>query len=276
MSVKGVVSGYLNFIQMPTGRYLFALKAIQEQARGLALGAVEEAARVALEKGQEAQRLEFSYEQTREKSSSARGNAMVLDNQLDALISAIKAVVDARTLGDEHDPVVQAARRVLAVVFPRGVSPIIHQSFEVQLGIMDVMLEQFGGDLAQEMSLLGLEREVGRMERLVEEFRAELSRAANSKTAYADVREAREVLHEYVALVFIQALAAYPGLSRRMNERRRALLEPLFDQQERVREAYRRRRAPRDVDPATGEELPGSEPLDDDEEMPEVIVPSGV
>jgi hypothetical protein len=189
-----------------------------------------------------------------------------LDNQLDAQIGAIQSLADARTVGDEDDPVVKAATRVLQVVFPRGVAPIIHQSFEVQLGIMKVMLETFDGDLFNEVQLLGLEREVERMRRLVDAFEDELSSAKADITTFDKVREARELLHEYGALVIAQAIVAYPGLDEQATHDRESLLAAFNDQQARVAEDYRRRRRVTDVDPETGEELLEDDtPLIDDE-----------
>ncbi|TXD36973.1 hypothetical protein FRC98_09535 [Lujinxingia vulgaris] len=254
MSIKGIVSNHLNFIHMPTGRYVFALKALGEEAERRGLDTLKAAADEAIGVGERALRLEFAYEQARTQSSNARGEAVQLDNQLDGQIGAIKALTDARAFGDEHDPVVQAARKILTVIFPRGAAPIIHQSFEVQLGTMDVMLEHLEGDLAGEVQLVGLEREVTRMRELVERFRAELKRAPDAAISFSEVRAAREELHEYASLVMIQALASYPSLDEQATRQRESLVAALIDQQERVRDDHRRRRNPADINPETGEE----------------------
>ncbi|RDV36414.1 hypothetical protein DV096_19565 [Bradymonadaceae bacterium TMQ3] len=254
MSIKGIVSNHLNFIHMPTGRYVFGLKEIRDEAERRGLDAVVNACDEALSYGDRALNLEFTYEQTRERSSQARGEAVVLDNQLDGQIGAMKSLTDARTFGDANDPVVKAAHRILGVVFPRGAAPIIHQTFEVQLGIMDTMLAHFDGELASDVQLVGLEREVERMRELVERFRAELKYAPDTAVSYAEVRAAREELHEHAALVVIQILASYPALDPRSTREREALIAPLTVQQERVRADHRRRRNPADVNPETGEE----------------------
>ncbi len=263
--MKGVVSNYFSINRMPTGRALYALKEMHKVASQRGLEDVEAATEVAVEQGNRAVRVEFSYEQSRADNSDARGKAVELDNRLDAQIGAIQSLVAARKVGDEDDPVVKAARRVLEVVFPRGVAPIIHQSFEVQLGIMKVMLETFDGDLASEVELLGIEREVQRMGQLVEAFEEELATAEANVTTFDEVREARELLHEYVAIVVGQVIAAYPSLDETATRERESLLAPLNDQQERVAADYRRRRRVTDVDPDTGEELQeDDEPIIDD------------
>src|SRR5690554_3379321 len=178
MSIKGIVSSHLNFIHMPTGRYVFGLKALRDEAERRGLDTLKAAADDAIGVGERALRLEFAYEQARTQSSTARGESLVIDNQIDAQIGAMKAMTDARTLGSEEDPVVQAAHRVLDILFPRGIAPIVHQSFEVQLGILDVFLEHTDTQLASEISLLGLDREVTRLRELVERFRAELNHEA--------------------------------------------------------------------------------------------------
>ena len=254
--MKGTVSNYLSINRMPTGRAVYALKAVHKQAKKRGLSALEQATSVAVEQGNQTLRVEFSYEQSRDDHSAARGKAVELDNRLDAQIGAIQSLVAARKVGDEDDPVVQAARRVLEVVFPRGVAPIIHQSFEVQLGIMKVMLETFDGDLTSEVELLGIQREVQRMDRLVDAFQKELATAKTNHTTFDEVREARELLHEHTALVVAQVIAAYPSLDEQTTADRESLLAPINDQQERVAADHRRRRRLTDVDPDTGEVIP--------------------
>ena len=254
-SIKGIVSNHLNFIHMPTGRYVFALKALRDEAEKRSLDTLKAAADEAISVGERALRLEFAYEQARTQSSSARGEALAIDNQIDAQVGAIKAMTDARTVGPDEDPVVQAARRVLDVLFPRGIAPIVHQSFEVQLGILDVFLEHTDSQLASDMTLLGLEREVTRLRELVARFRAELNREADAGVPFIDVRAAREELHEAAALVYLQALASYPSLDEQATRQRESLIAGFTEQHERVRADHRRRLKPTDIDPVSGEEL---------------------
>ena len=273
MPLKGIVSNHVNNRRMPTGRIAFAFKEIYGKAQARNLNKIAHWLKRGMDHCDATLRLEFAYEQSRDNHSSARGRAAQLDNQLDAQIVAIRDLATARGTGDEGDPVVAASERLLEVVFPRGVSAIIHQEFEVQLGRMHIMIEQFRNDLAEEVSLLGIEREISRLERLIEEFRAELSKSNRPVVTYDQVEAARNELHEYASMIRILILAEYAGLDEDSAHKRESLLAPLTEQEERVLEAQRRRRRLSDVNPETGEEVdeviaPADDPTPDEEPAP--------
>lgn len=253
--MKGMISNHLSSRRMPTGRYVFAFTQILEEAREEGDEKVIKWLEKCVEHGRKTLSLEFAYEQSRAQDSSARGDAFKLDNQLDNLITAIKKLVAARDIDGQDDPVSKASRRVQDVIYPRGVAPIIRQSYEAQLATMDMMIEQFREDLDEEVELLGIDREVSRFEKLVDQFRAELRRNEVPTVSYDQVKEARNELHEYASMAEVVILAAYDGMDEETARERESLLAPYTDQQQRVLEAQRRRRSPQDVDPDTGTRL---------------------
>lgn len=262
MNIRGKVTEHIAGRRMPVGRYLYALEDMLEIARDRGLGEVERAIEVALEQGRKAKRLEFSYNQTRDRTSKARGRSVVLDNQIDTLITSIRNLVQGRILGDGEDPVDKAAKKILDAVFPRGVQEITRQSFETQLATMTVMLELFHGELAEAIRLTGVEREVARLDALVAEFRRELRITQVQDVTYDEVQEALTELHEQTAIVRAICVATYPSLGKQATQARETLLAPLVDQEERVAESQRRHRRILDVDPATGEEIADDEALE--------------
>lgn len=267
MNIRGMVSNHIVGRRLPVGRYIYALEDMEAIARERALPEVEKAITLALGKARKAKRLEFSYNQTRDRTSKARGKSVVLDNQIDSLISSIRNLVQGRILGDEGDAVDAAAKQILDTVYPRGVQAITQQSFEAQLATMTVMLELFRGELKEAVELTGVDREVSRLEKLVEEFRKELRVTQVSGVTYDEVQEAMAELHEHTAIVRAVCIAAYPSLGKQATQARESLLAPLVDQEERVAEAHRRQRRVLDVDPATGEEVAASDMLEGDEEV---------
>jgi hypothetical protein len=266
-TMKGSISDYLVLRQMPPGRHVFALNQMGPVASELGLVALSAHIDAAIEKGRQALRAEFAWAQARARRTSARGKAVLVDNQADVQISAIETITRARTVGDPGEPLVVQAQEVLDQIFPRGVAPITKQRFEVQLGIMDTMLEHFHGSLSTHVTNLGLERDVARLARLVEEFRAELTVINDPAITFDKVTEARDELHQHTSAVTVLALAAFPGLDEESTRTRERLMAPINDQQARVFEARRRQRRPLDVDPETGQEI---EPVGDaDDEDPE-------
>lgn len=232
------------------------------EARGLPQ--IVETIDQALRRGKEALDIEFNWANSRDQKSQARGQAALLDNRIDQQISALESIVSAKTIGDDGDPVVNSAEEVMSAIFPRGVAAITNQSFEVQLGIMDTMIRRFDGPFADILEPLGIEREVARLKDLVEKFRHELNATEGPQLTYDQVRGVRTSLHEHLALVVVQIIAAFPGFDEMQSDQREALLAPLNDQQERVAESRSRRRNPVDVDPETGEEVVDTADTDDD------------
>ena len=266
MIIRGMVTNHVTGRHMPIGRYAYALEDMLGIARRQGLARVEEAVEIALEKAKIAKRLEFSYQQTRDQTSTARGRSVALDQQIDSLVVSIRNLVRDRIMGVDGDPVDEAAALILKTVFPRGAQPIIQQSFEAQLATMTVMLEHFRDDLAEAVTLTGVDREVNRLEQLVEEFRTELRVSQKPGVTHDELQAAIRELHEHTAIVRAVCIATYPSLEQDATEAREALLAPLVNQESRVAEAQRRHRRVLDVDPATGEEIPNDEPVSDFED----------
>ncbi len=267
MKIRGRATNHVKNRRMPVGRYIYALEDMSEIAKERALAGVKEAVDNALVTGRKAKRVQFSYEQTRDQTSKARGRSVELDQQIDAIIVAIRNVVRDRIIGIDGDPIEEAAQLILKTVYPRGARAITHLSFEAQLATMTVMIEHFRNDLAEAVTLTGVDREVSLMEELVEEFRTELRVSEKPGVTYDELKEAISELHEHTALVRAVCVAAYPSLDQAATEARESLLAPLVDQENRVAEAQRRQRRVLDVDPSTGEEID-----DDHEPVSDVVI----
>ncbi|MFU8803998.1 MAG: hypothetical protein ACNA8W_09345 [Bradymonadaceae bacterium] len=263
--MKGIVSENSTIRRMPAGRVVFSVTEMRDEAARRGHHDVVAWLDETIKAAHRVLRTEFSYNQTRDRQSTARGKAVALDHELDALIAAMESIVQARTTGPPDDPVVKAAKKVKGAVFPRGVAKITQQSHELQLGTMIVMDEHFYGDLATEVELLGIQREVDLMHGLLQAFQQELRVVKSTVTTYDQVTQAREELHEYVCMAVILIIAAYPALDEESTRARESLLAPFRDQQERVLNDHRRRRRPLDVDPATGVVLFTEPTLDDDD-----------
>lgn len=250
------VSSFINLRRMPTGRHRFSLR--QMRARAESGGFNEVVAQIdrALKVAEEAQRLELGYSRAQSQRTSARGDATLVDNQIDEQIVAIHKSLEASRIGDDDDPVVKAAREMLTEFFPQGVRAITHRTFEEQLSIMETMMVSLKGDFAAQVALLHLDRPIERLGRLIELFRKELEQEKTVEVTFDQVRAIRDDLHEQVCKVVVAVLFSLNDDHHRgARKQRERLFAPLLDQQERVAEARRRNRVPTDVDPETGEEV---------------------
>lgn len=249
------ITTFISLRRMPTGRHRFSLQQMRERAQGAGLNTIVEKIDRTLAVAERTQRLELGYAKAKSSTSAARGEAVKIDNMIDEQIAAIYRLVDANRIGEDSDPAVKAANEIIETLFPAGIAAITRQAFEEQLSTMDTMMEVFATRLSNQAQTLHLERQLNRLGRLIEDFRAELNLNARRQVTFDQVRGARNELHEQACKVVATIIATFDEEDASTVRRRNRLLAPLREQQERVAEARRRQRHPTDVDPETGEEL---------------------
>lgn len=249
------ISDYLNSRQLPTGRRLFALKALLNEANRL--GSAELAAKCqrAIDTDRQTQRVERAWRQQKSAPGKSRGDAVDLDRQIDALWGAMHSVVRGQMVGD--DPLSHKAATFMHEVFPDGLAGLVKRSFEEQLAEQESLLERFApgtGDLAGHIDALGLRRHVDQLNPLVDAFAHELQ-LQNNPTTWGDVTQARSAgLNAFASALFL-VLCTWDEDSPQHAAQRAACLAEYHRQDALVAEALRRRRPVVDIDPDTGEEL---------------------
>ncbi|RAL20620.1 hypothetical protein DL240_16445 [Lujinxingia litoralis] len=252
---------FMNLRRMPTGRYARALRLMRARVKDASLPGLEERLEQALKLSEHTLALELSWSTARANVTKARGQAALIDNQIDAQLSALEGSIKAQMVGDEGAPEVEMARELHRTFFGQGVAAITQQAFEVQEGQIDAMLVRLDERFSQHVDALGLGRAVERLRRLTGEFKAELDRDRDPGVSFDQVRAARHQLHEVTCSVLIGILYHLDAGDASSAALRARILEPLLDQQERVAQAYSRHRSPTDVNPETGEEIvEGAEP----------------
>ena len=277
--MKGIVSSDVSFRRMGAGRHVFALEQVAERVAGCqglsqgqkdALGAQIERA---LKLGRGALAAELAYNQHKEGVSQARGEAVVIDRELDQMIVDMRDFVRIRTRSAQVE-VSEAAARIEQKIFRQGVVDVIRLNHEDQLGVMEAMGVELEGELIEDVRRLGLETEVEAFVRRVADFRTELRREKREVMSWDQVQAQREELHEATCMALIMIMADFPDLEDgEAIEAREYILAPLREQQTRVYEAQRRRRSVGDVDPDTGEERAGEGAVVEEEsDSPEPVL----
>ncbi|RAL25079.1 hypothetical protein DL240_02365 [Lujinxingia litoralis] len=253
--MQNTITEFLSLRRMPSSRGAYAMQKTLELCDQQGVPAplrerVEQACQVA----QTTVELELDWEQARTQTSTARGNAAQIDMKLDQAIAAIGRILDGELLGPDESPHTQAARQIQNVIFPAGISAVIHVSYEHQHVTIDALVARLQNQLKEQVALLGMERHVERVHALNQRFGKELDRDERPALTYDEVVTSREALHvalcQVVAAAFehLRADADAPTLS--------AVLAPLVEQQQRTHAYVSRRRAVPPVDPGTGAELP--------------------
>lgn len=191
---------------------------------------------------------------TRQVTSKARGNAAELDAVLDRLLGLISQQLQARIgLLPAKDALRLQGEAFLRAQLPGGAGPVVNLAYEDELRAIKRLLAAFATDegraLAEAFEVAGLVRQLGEA---APKFEQELRSATPETLQFDEVRTARADLQHALAWLVARCCATFgspadaPRLAR--------VLDPLADQQARLRALRATRRRVVDVNPTTGEE----------------------
>lgn len=259
---------WINLVVFTPGRARYALR---QMGDGLDRGAhprLAAAIEQALAAATALQTVEDRW-RTRKSLSTGRGRAAELDAVLDRLLAGLVNQVRLRLdLMAADDPRKKPGEHFLLSRFPGGAGPVTLLPFEDELIVLEELVAWLatpeGARLAAQFELSYF---VQRLRSDVPVFAAELGARKVEEISFDDVRAAREHLQHRLSQVVVAALADFgePEQASALA----ALLEPLENQQRRLRALRAGRRRVNDVDPGTGEILPLPGESDDPDLGPE-------
>ncbi len=219
---------------------------------------LEEMVHKAVEQINRAAEFEFSWSTSKNARSDAREGSVETDNKIDRTISSIYQVARAIAETPSDSPKKEYAERLADEVFPNGVYPITSVEFQEQRMHVDELLGKLTGEYAECIDELGLSDELATLQELQETFREQLSRVDHEEVTFDEVQaarvEAREAYHRMVAVIM--------GNYCDDPECFRDLMEPIDQQQDKIRRYVTRRGEIPEVDPESGEP---TEPTPDDQ-----------
>lgn len=271
---------FVNVLRLPAGRAAFALAKMLTilNASGVVTAHLKDRITDAQKTARETSHYDLRWMHARTQTSTARGNSVAVDRDIDQTIKAIVKRLEAESVGAENSPEVVAAKFLLEHLFPGGLKAITQQAFDLQLDANDTLLERLEVTHAAEVQLLNLHRPVHDLRVLNEQFRVELNRDNGRELEWDDVQAQRARLHQAIRTVVVAALYELHEPTPENLALLPAFFKPLQDQQEAMREAYRSKRRARDVNPASGEELDIDTGIDEESasETSESLQPSAV
>lgn len=244
------------FRQMPSGRHAFALALIATAARQAGLPTTAARADRAVVQAHSALELEQMWLSVRANKSKARGNSKEIDGQLDEQVGALELRLRADARGDDKDPAVQMARELLQQLFPEGVRGVTHKAYELQQGLVDIILKRLDGEFLGHAQALHLERQIERIRTLNEELRVEMAFDKARKVKNKDVVAAQALLHAATCKTIAALYLELDGDDDATLAQHAKIMTPFLEQQARVLADRKRKRKTVDVDPQSGEDLP--------------------
>lgn len=250
------------FRQMPPGRHAFALALIATAARQAGLATTAARADRAVAQAYTALELEQMWLSVRANRSVARGNSKEIDAKLDEQVGALEQRLRADARGDDHEPTVQMARELLEQLFPEGVRGVTHKAYELQQGLVDIILQRLDGEFLAHVQTLNLERQIERMRTLNEQLRVEMAYEKARKVKNKDVVAAKALMHAATCKTIAALYLELDGDDEATLAQHAKIMAPFLEQQNRVLADRKRKRKTVDVDPQSGEDLPDEETIE--------------
>jgi hypothetical protein len=253
--MPGTLTPYFNFYRFPTGRRLFALTQLCEEARKLNLANIVELTQRALDQDRKTAELEATWQRARNVQQGSRVKAQAIDAELDRALGGLAGQLSALAHSFGTRPRGVKASELSAALFPEGAAALTTLSYENELAAVDVLLGRLRGPLATAIDELGLGAHVELITTLAADFRAALATEATREVSFSDVREAGARGHEALLEVVAVILGTFHGSSDEHVSTRNRLLAPVMNQQRRIADTYTARKGSvSDVDASTGEE----------------------
>lgn len=249
------LASLFNLYVFPTGRRLFAhaqvLKLAQQQ--GINDLAAHGSAAIKHDRKTLALEQEWGSDETRPRPDA---DATRIDNHLDRALSAFRDAAQALADGaDPEDEIVPMVNSLQKEIFPAGVAAITTLPFVEELAVVEGIVTKLKGPLKKTVDELGLSRQVKRLTKLAEQYRAALT-APSASLKFGDVRAARARGQDMLLETVVIILSRHRSSSAEDVSARSALLEPILNQNEEIRRYMRSRRTVTDIDPETGQSDP--------------------
>ena len=248
-------------VYLSTGRRLYALRQCLEVAKTMAFDKLIPLVEEAIAHDIRTVAMENAWTRSR-RVSKARGESVQIDNRIDAVLGAVfKRLKEPISVLKESSPVVIASKKIIDQLFPEGVQPIITLPFEEQLVRNQTILDRLTdeSDLAKDAGTTNLTPFIEELLELNNRFKDQLDKSKTKEIGYDTLEAARDQGNLHIRQIAAVVLGTYYRTTTDDAEKRQALLTPFLEQAERISQARKGRRGPQDIDPDSGEELPGEE-----------------
>lgn len=252
---------------LPTGRQIFVLKEIRSEADKAADKKVVKLCDQAIAQAEVTLKAEREYLKNGDAPTPTAET-----KRIDAILDREVALFhDGLTLHLEsmspEDPDYLRLAEMIANLFPGGVQAITRKPNVEQLTLCEHLISE-AESYADLIDALAMRRPFENVVRTTASYRASMKKTTANTVEFSTIREHRRRGYEYLVEIIAVVLGSYPSSSQRDREYRTALLTPIADQNEALRQAQKNRRYAADVDPDTGAEEPADLPVETTAEAP--------
>jgi len=256
------VSSLVNLKKFPLGRAEFALRQVSARSQERDLPAIAALATRGADQAAHAMGAELLLGAAR--TSQFPSEAGELDGLVDLGVSGLSGYCEVQMRLYHGQERASAAGRVRNALLPDGIAAVTRLPYAEQHRRVAVMIERAQSPaLAADVALLPeMPALIQRLGELNQRYGVSLAHTEDAPSR-EDLRAERARCQDLLAATVGMILGHFAMLPPERQADRDYLLEPILSQNDAITAARRRNRAPRDVDPGTGIELPetpGGEP----------------
>jgi hypothetical protein len=257
----------VNLKKFPLGRAEFSLR--QVGARAMERGQPTIAALAIMAADQVARTIEAELQLGAARTSQFTEEAGELDNLVDFGISGLWGYCEVQVRLFHGQERAHAAGRVRRALLPDGVAAVTRLPYTEQHQRVNAIVERAQSPgLAADVALLpDMPALIGRLSELNQRYGVALAHTDDAPSR-EQIRAERARCQDLLAATLGLILGHFAMLPPESQVDRDYLLAPILTQNDAIAAARRRQRAPRDVDPGTGVELPDTDAPGDGETTP--------
>jgi hypothetical protein len=185
-----------------------------------------------------------------------------LDQEHDRLLASMDKVLAGMEGGPDDALSTLAAGKLRRTLFSAGLAALTQLDFVQQREQTQAWLTRLANESKEEIEVLGLKRMFDRLAVVTAEFGQLIDQSKQqAPMTYDKLRDAEAVGHDLILRFVVGICAKHNGQEPGDEAARASLLAPILEQNELVRDLYRKR-AITDVDPETGDVVqPGVQPV---------------
>ena len=238
----------------PTGRRLWAMQQLQRRAADRGFPELAAHAARSIEHDRVTRQLDARWAARQLGPGQGEDPVQRVDAIVDRTLLALRDAAESQAAAARPgDGAAEKVATLLRALFPMGVAAVTSMTYADELNAVEAIIARLRGDLAPLVADLSLGRHADRLAELSVEYRAALAGPRPEPLDFGQVRAARARGQEMLLTAIALVLGRYPGNAPSDLEGRAALLAPILEQDEIVRQYFRARRMVEDVDAETGE-----------------------
>ncbi|AWV88255.1 DUF6261 family protein [Bradymonas sediminis] len=241
-------SKMLNLRTMDNGSQRHVLDQMSADLAALGLPRLDGLHADALAANERANEANLRWLNQKELNETARSDARSIDHELDRQLGSLHTILKTYAEMPAGGPASTQARTVIDALFARGVAPYTTLSFNEEHNQVRALIATLRAEYTAELAAVGVSALVDQLEVINTEYGEALSRGVEriSFEKVSTLREQADQLFHKFLLALIGELVDQPDILAQR-------LKPLYIQQKRVAEYFKRYKSIPTVDPQTGE-----------------------